>query len=61
MNPGGVVVVLVGVWLGCQVFGGNMLERLGIVSSSSGSSSGGTAPSVNIGPAAGPSPAWLPA
>lgn len=32
MNPGGVVIVLAGIWLGCQVFGGNALERLGIIS-----------------------------
>lgn len=31
MNPGGVVMVIAAVWIGCQVFGGNALERLGIV------------------------------
>ena len=31
MNPGGIVVAVLGVWLGCQIFGGNMLERLGII------------------------------
>jgi hypothetical protein len=62
MNPGGLVIAIVGVWLGCQVFGGEMFERLGIVARSSSSSSGGTAPSVNLGPAtAGPSSSWLPA
>ena len=48
MNPGGLVVVIAGVWLGCQIFGGNALERLGIVSSSS---SGGSAPAVYTAPA----------
>lgn len=31
MNPGGVVLVLFGVWVGCQVFAGGALERLRIV------------------------------
>ena len=31
MNPGGIVVVIVGIWLGCQVFAGDALERLGII------------------------------
>jgi hypothetical protein len=26
-----VVLILLGVWVGCQVFGGNALQRLGIV------------------------------
>ena len=50
MKPGGVVIVLAGVWLACQVFSGNALERLGVLSASAGS--GGTAPSAAIGPAA---------
>lgn len=32
MNPAGVVLILAGVWLGCQVFGGEALERLKVVS-----------------------------
>jgi hypothetical protein len=31
MNPSGVVLVIFGVWVGCQVFGGHALERLGVV------------------------------
>lgn len=31
MKPSGVVLVLLGVWVGCQVFGGDALERLGVV------------------------------
>jgi hypothetical protein len=30
MNPGGLFLVVLGVWLGCQVFGGEALERLNI-------------------------------
>lgn len=30
MNPGGVFLVLLGVVIGCQVFGGQALERLKI-------------------------------
>jgi hypothetical protein len=30
VNPGGIALVLLGVWVGCQVFGGNALERLNI-------------------------------
>lgn len=33
MNPSGVVMALVGVWIGCQLFGGHALERLKIVAS----------------------------
>jgi len=32
MNPGGIFLALLGVWVGCQVFGGEALERLRIVS-----------------------------
>lgn len=32
MNPGGLFLALLGVWVGCQVFGGEALERLRIVS-----------------------------
>jgi hypothetical protein len=31
VNPTGVVLVIAGVWLGCQVFRGEALQRLGIV------------------------------
>jgi hypothetical protein len=31
VNPSGVIILVVGVWLGCQVFGGHALERLKIV------------------------------
>jgi len=30
MKPGGVLLVLAGVWVLCQVLGGNALERLGV-------------------------------
>lgn len=59
MNPGGIVVAFLGIVLGCQVFGGNMLERLGIVPTTSGGSTGGTnKPAVATAPT-GPSPAVL--
>lgn len=32
MNPGGLFLAVLGVWVGCQVFGGEALERLRIVS-----------------------------
>lgn len=35
MNPGGLVVAIAGVWLGFQIFGGNMLQRLGIIETNS--------------------------
>lgn len=31
MKPGGIVLVLAGVWVLCQVLGGKALTRLGIV------------------------------
>lgn len=31
MNASGVVLVILGVWVGCQLFGGNALERLNIL------------------------------
>lgn len=31
MNPSGVVLLIGALWVGCQVFGGNALERLGLV------------------------------
>jgi hypothetical protein len=30
MNPGGIFLALLGVWVGCQIFGGQALERLNI-------------------------------
>jgi hypothetical protein len=33
VNPAGVMLVIVGVWIGCQVFGGDALQRLKIVGS----------------------------
>jgi hypothetical protein len=32
VNPGGVFLALLGVWVGCQIFGGEALERLRVVS-----------------------------
>ena len=32
MNPGGLFLTVLGVWVGCQIFGGEALERLRIVS-----------------------------
>jgi hypothetical protein len=31
VNPGGLFLIVFGVWVGCQVFGGDALERLKIV------------------------------
>lgn len=31
MNPGGIFLAVLGVWIGCQVLGGQALERLRIV------------------------------
>lgn len=31
MRPGGALLVLAGVWVLCQVLGGNALERLGVI------------------------------
>jgi hypothetical protein len=31
VNPTGVVLVIAGVWLGCQLWGGDALQRLRIV------------------------------
>lgn len=31
MNPGGIFLVVLGLWVGTQIFGGNALERLNIV------------------------------
>lgn len=59
MNPGGLVIVVAAVWLGCQVWGGNALERLGILSTSS-TSGGGNKPAADTTPA-GPSADVMPA
>jgi hypothetical protein len=32
VNPGGIFLCLLGVWIGFQVFGGEALERLRVVS-----------------------------
>jgi hypothetical protein len=32
VNPGGLFLVVLGVWVGCQIFGGEALERLKVVS-----------------------------
>jgi hypothetical protein len=31
VNPAGVVLILFGVWVGCQVFAGDALGRLGLI------------------------------
>jgi hypothetical protein len=31
MNPGGLFLVVLGVWVGAQIFGGEALQRLRIV------------------------------
>jgi hypothetical protein len=31
VNPRGLVLVIFGVWVGCQVFGGHALQRLNII------------------------------
>ncbi len=33
MNPAGVVLVIAGVWLGCQVFAGDAIGRLNLLGS----------------------------
>lgn len=55
MKPGGVVIVLAGVVLGCQVFGGQMLERLNIVTGD-GAPTATTKPAVAVGPAGAANP-----
>lgn len=44
MNASGAVVILAGVWVLCQVLGGNALERLNIVTSGGSSKSAPSAP-----------------
>jgi hypothetical protein len=34
MNPSGILIGIAGVWVLCQVFGGEALQRLGIIGSS---------------------------
>lgn len=41
MNPGGVVILIFAAWIGCQVFGGNALERLGVIAPDDGGTSSG--------------------
>jgi hypothetical protein len=31
VNPGGAFLVVLGVWVGCQIFGGEALQRLRVV------------------------------
>lgn len=31
MKPGGVVLLIAGVWLGCQLWGGDALQRLNLL------------------------------
>lgn len=33
MNPSGIVLFIAGTWVLCQVFGGQALQRLGIIES----------------------------
>lgn len=46
MNPGGVVLVVAGVWVLCQVLGGDALKRLGIVGQTTDSGSSSEFPGV---------------
>lgn len=39
MKPGGVLLVIAGVWVLCQVLGGNALKRLGLEKEAAGGSS----------------------
>lgn len=41
MNPAGIVLMIAGAWITCQVFGGNALGRLNIVPADSSSTGGG--------------------
>lgn len=53
MNASGAVVILAGVWILCQVLGGNALERLNIVTSGGSSTSTPTPPGVTPSPSPG--------
>jgi hypothetical protein len=33
VNPAGIVMLVAGVWIGCQLLGGDALARLGLTSS----------------------------
>jgi hypothetical protein len=33
MNPAGVVLIIAALWVGCQVWGGDALDRLNLISS----------------------------
>lgn len=57
MKPSGVLLFIAGVWVLCQAFKGQALQRLGVIgggapgstSSGSGSGSGGSAPPGTVG------------
>jgi hypothetical protein len=36
VNPAGIVIGIAGLWVVCQVFGGNALERLGVLGDAQG-------------------------
>jgi hypothetical protein len=46
MRSGGVLLVIAGVWVLCQVLGGNALERLGVISGDTSSTSTKQFPNV---------------
>lgn len=46
MNAGGVVLVLAGVWVLCQVLGGDALGRLGLTGKTSDTAPGSEFPNV---------------
>jgi len=46
MNAGGAVLVLAGVWVLCQVLGGDALNRLGLTGKAGAGSSGSEFPNV---------------
>lgn len=48
MRSGGVLLVLAGVWVLCQVLGGNALERLGVIGQGGTDTSGGTSEFPNV-------------
>lgn len=59
---GGVLIAIGGVWLGCQVFGGQMLDRLGILdSSTTGAAPATAAAGASLGSIAAASPMPSPA
>lgn len=48
VRSGGVLLVLAGVWVLCQVLGGDALDRLGIIGQNSSSSGGSTQEFPNV-------------